>query len=260
MSDMLKPMGQPYLDDNIDMLVKIGAKFVGRAVLIWGQESLIPSLLSAAEPGVRRIHTADGEIIVQAAIFEIITTDVENVPVPEWVFHEFGLPVEQRNFDYHAMLPDDPDHIDFYGPGSSVPDISRLETRLWFFYLGVSYIDIGIEAIHLGQFGWVSSWLPGECPKEECVWGYDEMSWFGLVLNEGERNDFLSYVWEWVRTNDPVGNVEMPGMRDLQAEGETGIDWYFANSRQAMLYGYNQEETIKNIGPAISDKDQFMEA
>ncbi len=351
MSDMLMSMGQPYLEDNINMLVNTGAKLAGRAVLIWGNESQVPSVLSAAEPGISQTHTADSEIIVQAGIFEIITTDVENLPVPDWVFQEFGLPVEERNFDYDAMLPDDLEDVDFYGPGSSVPDISKLETRLWFFYLAASYIDIGIEAIHLGQFSWISSWdpgyvhaasiterihtyakaharrkyvlldahvtgmqkdgkllldfhasplrikegadshqgvlqvgfdgaiygvslggltpsgwetsslpylvefdhgyaydwPPGECPKQECVWGYDEISWFGLALNESERNDFLRYAWNWVRRNDPAGYVEMPGMRDMQAEGETGIDWYFAHSRDVMAYGYNQEETIKSI-------------
>src|SRR5262249_35751669 len=33
----------------------------------------------------------------------------------------------------------------------SVPDISRLETKLWFYFLAVSYIDVGCEAIHFGQ-------------------------------------------------------------------------------------------------------------
>ena len=40
----------------------------------------------------------------QAACFEIVTTAVGHLPVPEWVFREFELPVEQRNFRYEAML------------------------------------------------------------------------------------------------------------------------------------------------------------
>jgi hypothetical protein len=40
---------------------------------------------------------------------------------------------------------------DHWRPGSSIPDISQQETRLWFYYLAVSYIDVGCEAIHFGQ-------------------------------------------------------------------------------------------------------------
>jgi len=29
--------------------------------------------------------------------------------------------------------------------------MSRLETRMWFFFLASSYIDVGIEAIHFGR-------------------------------------------------------------------------------------------------------------
>jgi hypothetical protein len=40
---------------------------------------------------------------------------------------------------------------DQWGTGASVPDISRLETKLWFYYLAASYIQLGCEAIHFGQ-------------------------------------------------------------------------------------------------------------
>jgi hypothetical protein len=32
-----------------------------------------------------------------------------------------------------------------------VPDVSRQETKLWFYFLAASFIDVGIEAIHFGQ-------------------------------------------------------------------------------------------------------------
>ena len=34
---------------------------------------------------------------------------------------------------------------------AQVPDVSRLETQLWFYYQAASYIDLGFEAIHFGQ-------------------------------------------------------------------------------------------------------------
>jgi len=38
-----------------------------------------------------------------------------------------------------------------WGRDASVPDISRIETKLWFYTLAVSYLDAGIEALHFGQ-------------------------------------------------------------------------------------------------------------
>ncbi len=38
-----------------------------------------------------------------------------------------------------------------WGQGSSVPDVSRPETKLWFYFLARSYMDAGCEAIHYGQ-------------------------------------------------------------------------------------------------------------
>jgi hypothetical protein len=67
------------------------------------------------------------------------------------VFKEFKLPVEKRNFDYTKMLFPEGRFVDHWRRGSSVPDIRQVETRMWFFFLAASYIDIGIEAIHFGQ-------------------------------------------------------------------------------------------------------------
>jgi hypothetical protein len=41
--------------------------------------------------------------------------------------------------------------VNHWRKGSSVPDISTLETQLWFYFLAGSYMKIGCEAFHLGQ-------------------------------------------------------------------------------------------------------------
>ena len=43
--------------------------------------------------------------------------------------------------------------MDHWEKDASVPDMSRLETRMWFYFLATAYIDVGIEAIHFGQAG-----------------------------------------------------------------------------------------------------------
>ncbi|MDR1200627.1 MAG: hypothetical protein LBL58_03215 [Tannerellaceae bacterium] len=48
------------------------------------------------------------------------------------------------------MLNDKGIMVNHWGK-SSVPDISKIETKLWFYFLAGSYIDIGCEAFHIGQ-------------------------------------------------------------------------------------------------------------
>ena len=98
---------------------------------------------------------------MQAAAFEIVTRGVESIAIPEHVFVEFGLPVENRNFRYQDMLYANGRFVNHWGGRGSVPDMSRLETRMWFYFLASSYIDVGIEAIHFGQVGLMDKNDPG---------------------------------------------------------------------------------------------------
>jgi pimeloyl-ACP methyl ester carboxylesterase len=143
--------GRGDLDDNIRMLKEVGAKFIGRALCLWGGEADLLRNLGRAKDQVPRVHAADPEMVLQACIFEIVTTQVERVPVPEWAFVALGRPVETRNFRYTDMLYPDGRRVDHWRRGQSVPDVSRPETKLWFYFLAASYIDLGIEAIHFGQ-------------------------------------------------------------------------------------------------------------
>ena len=89
-------------------------------------------------------------MILQACVFEIVSAQVEKVPVPDWAFVALGQPVEKRNFRYVDMLYPEGQRRN-WGANASVPDVSRPETKLWFYFLAASYIDIGFEAIHFGQ-------------------------------------------------------------------------------------------------------------
>jgi len=143
--------GRGDLVDNIRMLKEAGAKFVGRSLCLWGGEAKLLNNLERAKQQVPMLHAADPEMVLQACIFEIVTTQVDQVPVPDWAFTAMGQPVERRNFRYVDMLYPNGRLKDHWRPGNSVPDVSQPETKLWFYFLGVSFIDAGIEAIHLGQ-------------------------------------------------------------------------------------------------------------
>lgn len=143
----------PYKEDDIRMLKNVGAKFIGRAVYSWGKEEIFQSadFWNNGKALINEMHAADVDMIFQAAIFEIVTTKINQIAIPDWVFKAFDQPVEQRNFRYEQMLNEEGTFIDHWRKGSSVPDISRLETQLYFYYLAVRYMQIGIEAIHFGQ-------------------------------------------------------------------------------------------------------------
>ncbi len=148
-SELLHGVGDPA--DNIRFLTNTQTKFAGRAIYRWGGEAALPDLLARAEPIARQVHAADPQMILQAACFEIVTTQVNKVPVPEWLWGEFDRPVESRNFQYEAMIYPDGHRQNHWGRGASVPDMSQPETRLWFLYLAAVYVNLGVEAIHFGQ-------------------------------------------------------------------------------------------------------------
>lgn len=149
MLDLLTGRGD--LEDNIRMLGETGAKLAGRTVYRWGHEEQLPQVLATARRNAAKVHAADPQMILQAAVFEIVSEQVETLPIPAWVFQAFDRPVEQRHFRYEAMLYPSGRGRDQWWPGASVPDISRPETQLWFYYLAASYIELGCEAIHFGQ-------------------------------------------------------------------------------------------------------------
>jgi hypothetical protein len=143
--------GREDLDDDLRMLTSIGAKFVGRSLCLWGGEANLLSNLEKATQQVLVAVKADPEMLFEACIFEIVTTQVEQVAVPDWAFVALGQPVGKRNFRYADMLYPDGRRVDQWRPGSSVPDVSRPETKLYFYFLARSFIDAGFEAIHYGQ-------------------------------------------------------------------------------------------------------------
>jgi len=143
----------PYKEDDFRMLKEIGAKFIGRAIYSWDIPEAFadPAFLVNAEERVEQMHAYDPEVIFQACLFEIVSTKVTQVPVPEWVFEAFDLPVEIRNFDYTLMLNEEGKFVNHWREGASVPDITRLESQLFFYFMAVEYINIGVEALHFGQ-------------------------------------------------------------------------------------------------------------
>lgn len=344
------------LDESIRFLRHTGAKFIGRSIYMWGGESRLLGLLERGKAAATKVHQADPDIVLQACAFEIATDQVNTLPIPAWVFQEFGLEPQTRNFSLDAMRYPPNQYRDNWGRDSSIiPDITRPETQMWFFYLAASYLDIGVEAIHFGQVeimderdqddtcwyevlgrvrsyahsharrgfvicdahvpgggivkdgkllldfhsfplrieeldgdgeqgylavghydsiyqrskggvtpsGWTCKSLPylvefdnfgrsgheGEKYGLHWIWGYDEIGWFARQPKE-YREKWLHYAWNWLKTNDPVGHLEMPGSRVLHAPVD-GKGWYWANNpSDAVPTGFGDEDVIKAIWDA----------
>src|SRR6185437_2100013 len=90
--------------DNIRLILDSKAKFIGRALMLWGHESNLSNFLTNAKPYADFLHRADPDIVLQAAAFEIVTKDVGMISIPERVFAEFGQVMTNRTFRYDDML------------------------------------------------------------------------------------------------------------------------------------------------------------
>jgi len=143
----------PFKEDDFRFIENISVKFIGRAIFRWGNEDKLnnPEFMAYARETINRIHKIDQDVIFQACIFEVVTTIVNELPIPEHVFQAFDVEYQDRNFNYQAMLDESGKFVNHWGTDRSVPDITRMETQFWFYYLATLYIDAGFEAIHWGQ-------------------------------------------------------------------------------------------------------------
>lgn len=143
----------PNKEDDIRLIHHLGAKFIGRAIYRWGGEAVLNNadFLRQAKHLVAEVHKTDPDVIFQAALFEQISEEVNTIPIPAWAFKALDYPAEKRHFRYNDMLNLQGKLVDHWSKGNSVPDITRKETQLWFLFLAGTYMDIGCEALHLGQ-------------------------------------------------------------------------------------------------------------
>ena len=151
------------LYDDLRLIKNLRPKFLGRISYVWsrwtnspgrpnGIEIRAEELFSTTKSVNQDIHSIDPDIITQSCIFEIVDeVFVGDVQIPDYVFTDFDLPVEDRTFNYNDMLYSNGSYVNFWYTGGSVPDITRQETQFWFYYMATQYINAGVESIHMGQ-------------------------------------------------------------------------------------------------------------
>jgi hypothetical protein len=232
----------PGFDDSLRMVRRTGAKFLGRAAYAWDCPADDERHFRIAHENAARVHAQDPEAILQACVFETAYSSkspealerarkgspqagVEDVPIPAWVFREFGDEPEVRNFRYEEMLYPDGRMRNLWMPGGSVPDITRRETQYWFLYRARRYIDAGYEAIHFGQVqlvgqrdeGW-RCWAAVVARTRRYAALHARRKWVlcdghfvmnrpdpGVIFNGTFLWDFLGFPLRPVETAEPLG-------------------------------------------------------
>ena len=124
------------LADDLRVIAKVGARFLGRSALIWIPDPDDNDHFRKAAAFTARVHAVDPRMICQAAVFEAVYPEVDAIGIPEWVFTALGEPVERRRFRYLDMVrpgAEDGDHWQQFGEGCRVPDLTQAETRRWFY-------------------------------------------------------------------------------------------------------------------------------
>ncbi|MBM4144517.1 MAG: hypothetical protein FJ225_13150 [Lentisphaerae bacterium] len=149
--NMLALSDSDWLDEDTRMILNVGAKFVGRAAITWWAGDVridIEAHYRKAGEAARRLHAKDPEIMLEAGVMETVCPGIDAIPIPAWVFEEFGLKPETRNFDHRQMAG-----RGGHGHGCISPDIGKQEFRMWVYYCSRRYIDLGYEVIHVGMIG-----------------------------------------------------------------------------------------------------------
>ncbi len=120
---------------------------------MWGSEPSIIERAATLKANTAIAFQSMPSLIVEACVFEIVTSEVDNIIIPSQVFEAFDLPspTTPRNFSYSSMLYADGTFVNHWGKNKSVPDWSQLEARMWFYYAADLYMSAGAESLHFGQ-------------------------------------------------------------------------------------------------------------
>ncbi|WP_230399559.1 pullulanase X25 domain-containing protein [Novisyntrophococcus fermenticellae] len=179
------------LADDLRAIKDMGVKFLGRASGIWYMPMEDEEHFRLSEELAEKVHAVDPEIILQACVFEWIVERMEEIKIPAYVFEAFDMEPEDRNFCLQDALFTD-ESSGFISPredpckNGGIPDLSRREAQMWFYYRATRYIDCGYEALHMGQVHLYTAHDPG---MEKTAWLFDLIRAYARV--HGRRHKVL---------------------------------------------------------------------
>lgn len=159
------------VDEGIRFITDIGAKYIQRASGEWFPKKATEAYYPDMKAKLKKAHEIDPDIIFEAAIFETNGSFVEQFRIPQEVADLFGASDRGGNLFFNgSMFFDDEDGIannggNYWGGGAHLPDITKTETQMFVYYKATKYIDMGFEALHLGQTG-----LTGLADTNNAAW------------------------------------------------------------------------------------------
>lgn len=214
--------------DNLRMIANLEAKHVSWAAnFFWSLTSNfdVEPIMSVAEQIASDLHAQDPQIIVGAACFETTSPLVNNIAVPSWVFDEFGQPVVTRNFDWQQMVYSD-QRVSDGNPNTPAIDITRLESRMWFYYWARRYIDLGYEDMHFGELITVTQ---NDLPSYTHYW--DLVGRVRTYAASHARRGFI-LINAIPYLSDTAGNADWSGQYGVvNSDGYLLFDYYYAAIR-----------------------------
>ena len=142
-----------FNDEAIRFLLNVGAKYVQRATGEWYPSYEYEKNYPFLKAKLAAAHSVDPDIVFEACIFEVSGSSMNNIPIPAYVFEAFGLTPENRCFNADLTEFADGYGVDYWEKDFNIPDITTTEMQMFVYYRACSYIDMGFEALHLGQVG-----------------------------------------------------------------------------------------------------------
>jgi hypothetical protein len=159
---------QAEIQRTKQFLLHTGAKFIHGAELSWGMSYPYHSYWDQCQAALAGFHATPGlqDVMFEGFIAEHIGSNADDTLIPDWLWSYMGAqginatrtPSPNDNngrhyFHYPNFFDSNWRDIDRWGPGQSVPDITKTETKLYYRYLLREYIDAGFESIWFGQLG-----------------------------------------------------------------------------------------------------------
>lgn len=137
--------------EHIRMVQDVGAKHLSRSLYIRSNENDLDDVLSDAEPLISQINAADPEIMCEAAIYNIISRDIERIEIPTDILKLFDQTEFPSYFSFNSMTHEEIDSLNLKSD-EGLLDLSKVKARMWYVYLAQEYIKMGIEVINLMHF------------------------------------------------------------------------------------------------------------
>ena len=237
------------------LVIKYACRFACECLPRANEEAWHPELKRLVDD----IHSVDPDVILEACIFETASNHVKTISILPETYKAFGMEGFGRKFDNEKMMYKNGTGSNMFGQGIHLPDITRLETQMFFYQRAVKYIDMGFEALHLGQ---TSIMTKNDTTNKE----WEKL--IGMIRDyarEHARRHYVlinsHYVKFYVDGNKQLNDFITYPLRLRVAAGEVDHEITEENPQRAELmyhmYSAVYKENIKGVSPSGWETEHY---